>query len=163
MNSIERVAIEWDCLALCHRWAYLMDQGEFEAAIDLFTADGSFLRNGQLLRGHAGILKAYAHRPPVTTMHLVTNFFAIDVTSSSLKSRSYMMPISTFDPAEAVKKFDPSAAFRLLKFEDEFQLTAQGWRFSARVANPIMQSPAWPGAMPKKQTAEATNAQIKDG
>lgn len=165
MNSSERIAIEWDCESLCNKWSYLMDQGQFENAVGLFTPDGTFLRNGELLRGHAAILKVYAHRPPVTTMHFTMNFFVIEVSPERVKSRCYMMPVSTFDQSARIKKADPDEAFRFLEFEDEFELTTAGWRFSARAAKPIMQSPSWPGKMPKNPASRplSTESHTDDG
>jgi SnoaL-like domain len=144
MNPTDRAIAEWGCLRLCHLWAHYADRGDFPAVAALFTPDGIFVRDGEPLRGHEAIAQAYAHRPRVTVLHIVTNFLAHEVSVSRAVASLYMMPVSTFDTSK-VPKLDPMASFRLLRFEDQYQLTPDGWRFAKRVATPVMMSPQWPG------------------
>jgi hypothetical protein len=146
VETAERAAIEWECLRLCHAFAYNIDHGNFEAMVNLFTPDGVFDRDGVTLRGRQQIRDAMSKRPPVTTRHIVTNFLALEVSAARVKSSVYNLSIHSFDRAEGVKKFSPAAGTRLLEFSDEFELTPDGWRFASRIARPIMIVPEWPGA-----------------
>ena len=146
METAERVAIEAECLRLCHAFAYHIDHGNFEAMVNLFAPDGVFDRDGVTLRGRQQIREAMSKRPPVTTRHVVTNFFALEVSAARVTSSVYNLSIHSFDPAAGVKKFSPAAGMRLLEFSDEFQLTAEGWRFASRIARPVMAVPEWPGS-----------------
>ncbi|MGO9059054.1 MAG: nuclear transport factor 2 family protein [Candidatus Binataceae bacterium] len=146
METAQRVAIEFECLKLCHAFAYYIDHGNFEAMVNLFAPDGVFDRDGVTLRGRQQIREAMSKRPPVTTRHLVTNFLPLEVNASRVKSSVYNLSIHSFDPSEGVKKFSPAAGTRLLEFSDEFQLTPDGWRFASRIARPVMVVPEWPGS-----------------
>lgn len=149
MNPTDRTIAEWACLRLCHLWAHHVDRGDFPAMVALFTPDGIFIRDGKPLRGREAITQSYAHRPRITVLHIVTNFIAHEVDSSHAVASLYMTPVSTFDTS-VVPKLDPMSSFRLLRFEDEYQLTPDGWRFASRTATPVMMSPQWPGQAEQK-------------
>jgi len=144
MDPSNRALVEWNCQRLCHLWAHHVDRGDFQAVVSLFTQDAIFVRDGATLQGHEAIRQVYANRPRVTVLHIIANFIAHEVSSSHAVASLYMMPVSTFD-ASKVPKLDPMSSFRLLRFEDEYQLTSDGWRFAKRVATPVMMSPQWPG------------------
>jgi len=148
----DQAVIEWECLKLCHAFAHAIDAGDFERVVSLFTPDGTFLREGVQLKGRDGMREAFRHRPNVTTVHMVSNFLPLEVTPERVTAVVYNASISTFDQSEPIKKFDPQDGVRLLKFDDVYALTGEGWRIADRRASNLLISPQWPGGPAKAQS-----------
>lgn len=146
MNLLQRSTIEGECLKLCTAFAYHLDHGEFESLIGLFIPDGVFVRNGEALNGHQAIREAYAQRPAVTIMHLMSNFHVLEVEEKRVRSSICALIIFGKGVSAQPVTFNPMATMRTIEFADEFRLTATGWRFSSRDARPVLQSLDWPGA-----------------
>jgi hypothetical protein len=145
MTDTERAAIEFQCASLCNAFAYHLDHREFEPLVQLFAEDGVFVRNGEDLRGQDAIRKAYAKRPPATTMHFVSNFHASSVSTHRVRSSVYNMVVHAMGVSAEPLIFNPASSIRLLDFADEFTLTPAGWRFASRNPRPVLQSTSWPG------------------
>lgn len=145
----DRAVIEWECLKLCHAFAHAIDSSDFEKVVSLFTPDGTFLREGILLRGRDAMREAFRHRPNVTTVHMVSNFLPLEVSATRVKAVAYNASISTFDQSQPIRKFDPQDGVRLLRFDDEYALTDEGWRIADRRAVNLLITPNWPGGPAK--------------
>ncbi len=134
-----------DCERLCTSFAYHLDRADFPALVALFTEDGTFVRNGDRLIGHAAMLAAYAQRPQVTIMHFVSNFHMIDYAADRATASSYSSVVFAAGISDEPLRFDPATAVRLLRFDDEYARTPAGWRIASRDARPVLQSLNWPG------------------
>jgi ketosteroid isomerase-like protein len=144
-QTIANAIIEWECLKLCHAFAHAIDAGDFERVVNCFTLDGTFLREGHLLKGRDAMREAFRHRPSVTTVHLVSNFLPLSVTPERVTASVYNASISTFDKSEPIRKFDPQDGVRLLRFSDTYALTGEGWRIADRHVENVLITPNWPG------------------
>lgn len=146
MRSPTLRQIESECSWLCNAFAVHLDRGEFVQLAALFAPDGVFERNGERLESRAAILAAYAKRPAVTTVHLVSNVVLLGCSDTDAWGVSTATVIHALGVADHVLKFDPSSAIRILEFEDRYHLTDEGWRFSLRKPRGRLQSPSWPGS-----------------
>jgi hypothetical protein len=136
------------CEGLCIAFSYHLDRKNFSDLADLFAVDGVFVRNGERLSGKTAILDAYSKRPNVTTVHLVTNFHLVDLDETSARANVHNLVLHAPGPrVEEGKIFDPLSAMRLIEFDDAFALVDGTWRFTFRNAQPVLQSPTWPGAL----------------
>ncbi|GAA4558827.1 hypothetical protein GCM10023175_65710 [Pseudonocardia xishanensis] len=136
--------IEWQLTALSQRFVYFLDNGEFDALVNVFTPEGVFDRGGTPLRGHGAIRTAMDERAPLTTRHLLTNFYYPEVTADS--ARGVVGSVVFHGPVPEGEGPVPYATEqgRVLEFHDSYVHTSEGWRFESRVVRPILQPLIWP-------------------
>jgi len=140
----ERVAIEHQCVQLNHAFAYYIDHGEFEDLIALFTEDGVFDRAGLVHRGHAELREGMSQRPPITTRHLLTNFYFDSVGPDAVTGTVYAMTYHAHGQLAGEPLVYGTANGRLLDMRDEYRRTPDGWRFASRIATPVFVPEVWP-------------------
>ncbi|UOZ06575.1 nuclear transport factor 2 family protein [Amycolatopsis sp. WQ 127309] len=116
---------------LIHRYASLVDAGDFAAVGELF-ASGSFAGSGGVARGApevAGMLQStvirYDDGTP-RTKHVTTNV-SISVTGDTAESRAY------FTVLQAVPGF-PLQTIAAGSYQDTFTRSAGEWQFTERRA-----------------------------
>ena len=102
MYSIDRISIERECARLIFKYAYLNDERNFEALVDLFTEDAVLYRpasQGQAIVGHSAILDAFKSRPvDVATFHVCSDII-IDIEDDSMAcGRSRILLLSGTKP-----------------------------------------------------------------
>ena len=134
----ERIAIEHQLIQLNHAFANHIDNGRFEELIALFTEDGVFDRAGLVHRGHQEMREAFSQRPPVTTRHLLSNFYFDSVSRDAATGICYSLTYH----AHGVFDGDPlvygTTHGRLIDMHDQYRRTADGWRLAQRVAVPVL-------------------------
>lgn len=143
MDPNARISIEWQCTQLCYRFAYLLDLGDFEGMVSLFSHDGMFDRVGQVLRGQDEIRAAYQVRPKVTSRHCVTNIYFLDVHADRAEAHVYNMSYHALGVSPDKPLVYATQNGRCIDFHDHFLLTSDGWRFASRTARVIFLSPDW--------------------
>lgn len=116
----------------------------FEEVVQLFTENGSFIRNGQEIVGRSAIRETYRGRPSATTMHMQSNFHLLDADGERATASVYNLVVGLPTKSDSVLPFDSQEAIRILEFHDEYYREAEGWRFSRRDARPVFQSLNWP-------------------
>lgn len=137
MTEIERLLITEACRRLIYRYAYLNDQRDFDALMDLFTDDAVFCRpsapNEEIV-GRQAIRKAFDARPPsIATFHLCSDVLVEVSSPQRAQARSRILLLSGprgedgSDPPPAVVKPPLPGTF-----QDELRLTTQGWKFARR-------------------------------
>jgi ketosteroid isomerase-like protein len=138
LSAGDQALIEWELVKLNTSFAYFMDHGEFEAMLELFTADALFDRAGNIHRGHEEIRDAMRVRPKMTARHQLTNFHFFDVTDDSAEAVVCAMvyhgpPQDDGKPAEY-----EITECRLMEFRDSYRRTADGWRIASRAGTAIL-------------------------
>ena len=137
-------AIERACEKLVIAFAACVDAREFERLRELFAPDAGFARPTDpdtVIRGIDNIVNAYLSRPPTRiTQHLCSNL-QISVHSAERASGTCRVLLFMADANEpdVPGKGRKAAASQLVgRFDDEFVLTAQGWRFAERRGRLLM-------------------------
>jgi len=136
-DAIQHLLIGQECQRLIHRYAYLNDERDFDALIELFTDDAILYRPSAPatpLVGREVILAAFRSRPAdLRTFHLCTDVI-VDVEDPEhalARSRVVLLSGARSDSetgiVDVVSK--PPAPGT---FQDRLRLTAQGWKFSER-------------------------------
>ncbi|WP_454740353.1 nuclear transport factor 2 family protein [Cupriavidus necator] len=119
-----------ECERLCLDFAYFVDRRDYARAVALFTADGTFTRNGDTLHGPGAILQSMHARPAeIDTRHVCTNI-RIDLgpDSTSARGTSYLTLY------RGPKSGDGTVAATVVaEFDDRYQRTPGGWRIASRV------------------------------
>ncbi|MCK9282704.1 MAG: nuclear transport factor 2 family protein [Rhodocyclaceae bacterium] len=127
MGALEALLAREACMRLCLDIAVLADARDAAGLAQLFTEDGVFERLGQVFRGREAIRQAIAARPAeVWSRHYPANI-RIDIADDgrSANGSSYLL---MFRGKAGVDGHELIHA----EYLDEFALTAEGWRFSAR-------------------------------
>jgi hypothetical protein len=144
VDQSEQMLIEWQLTGLSQRFAYFLDNNDFDNMISLFTPDGVFDRGGAPLRGHEAIRTVMRERPALTTRHLLTNFYFPQVTADSatgvVGSLVFHGPVAEVEgPVQYATEHG-----RVLEFHDRYAHTQEGWRLESRRVRPIFQPKVWP-------------------
>lgn len=142
LSPLDRLAAEWACERLVKHFAQLNDQWDHDGIAALFVEDARFSRPlapDDYLQGREAIHAMFRDRPKRLARHVMTTI-VIDVTSpTTARGRSYLTYVSNPDgntpaPAQA----EPGLMFG--QFDDEFVLTADGWRFQQRRGSVVLKT-----------------------
>lgn len=135
MDELQRLLAERACERLVAEYARRVDFGEASAIADLFTADATW-QGDILLEGREKIREWFTQREGVTrrvSRHVCTNLLVDVVSATEARSRCYMVNYR-HDRAEGDDSLPvPTEVPKYVgELHDEFRLTDEGWRFSAR-------------------------------
>ncbi|WP_157268648.1 nuclear transport factor 2 family protein [Azohydromonas aeria] len=142
-SPVERLLAEQACRDLVARAAQATDSQRHEDFAALFTPDGVLTRpGGEPLRGREAIVASYRMRPAARiTRHLVTGG-VIELESPTRARGLSVVLLWSGDAADAEGPFGrPAQRQALGEFEDEFALTAEGWRIARREARFVLVAP----------------------
>lgn len=137
MNSTAAQAIEQACSRLINQFAVFNDASRHDELVQLFVENGSYARPtdpDNFVQGRAAILAAFKARPAdKITRHLITNI-VVDVHSTERATAICYVTLyagTTTKPAEK-HGYIANASQLVGEYQDEFVLTAAGWKFSKR-------------------------------
>lgn len=137
MDAMQALLIEQQCRRLIHHYAYLNDERNFDALIDLFTDDAILFRPSAPtvpLQGRDAILASFRSRPAeVRTFHLCSDVIVAVDDREHARARSRIVLLSgPRSEAGAISVDAVSKPPAPGTFEDRLRLTAQGWKFVER-------------------------------
>ena len=139
---MDNFEIERACERLVLDFAYFSDRQEYESLSQLFAVDGIMERpNGESLMGPEAILRSYQSRPAGRiTRHVCTNIRITAVSEKRARGSTYAVLYfaNTSEPADGHFGFKTEPRHMIGDFEDEFVLSAEGWRFALRRARFVM-------------------------
>lgn len=127
MSAEDREAIR----RLKHEYCYLIDDGDYEEWVDLFTDDGQFSLGETTFAGHDELYEFATERFDSvyeTTAHVVSNPL-IDVEGDEATGRWYLML--------AYRTPDGEVGWKQTTYEDEYRKVDGEWKIvsSASIAN----------------------------
>lgn len=136
LSAIERIEIERACERIVHAYVRALDQGDMNAAADLFAENGSFARPtapDKVITGREAIRASLLSRPAtVRTRHLSTNVM-IDVESAEAAGGvSSLTMISVTPPEGAQPPFASPGPIWFGEMKDRFVLEGGQWKFLER-------------------------------
>lgn len=141
MDASERRAIEQECRDLVVRLTRHNDLGESEAAADLFTEDGTWVRGGKPYTGRAQLIDSFAGRTETAILrHMATNILIDVKDENNAEGVTYYM-LMRDDPGTAEPEFplEMKLPGSMGEWLDRFVRTPNGWRFSERVVRRLFQ------------------------
>jgi hypothetical protein len=117
------------------------DHGEDEDAVDLFTADGTWVRGGKPFTGRDQLLQSFAARSKsVVTRHFTSNIRIVVTDDNNAGGVTYFMAVNhdagTDDPELPLPVNLP---FSIGEYHDKFVRTQAGWRISHRMITRVFQ------------------------
>ncbi len=132
MNDSERRTIEQQCRDLVVQLCQLSDHGEREKSVDLFTADGTWIRGGKPFKGREEMLQSFRGSPTQVIRHLTSNILITVKDDNSAEGVTYYLAFHN-DPGTAQPKLPlPLEPFSLGEWHDKFVRTPSGWRIAHR-------------------------------
>ncbi len=147
-------ASEAACRGLVTELAWLVDHGEIDAAIELFTADARIDRDGELAIGIDAIAAQFRARPPRRlTRHVLSNLDVTLTGAQTAQSRCYVTVYrhrwAGETPALPVPMTGPET---LGEYHDHFRCEAGRWRIASRTVRSILDrnTPLDRNAQPEK-------------
>jgi hypothetical protein len=140
MNDTERRTIEQQCRDLVVQLCQLSDHGEREKSVDLFTADGTWIRGGKPFKGREEMLQSFRGSPTQVIRHLTSNILITVKDDNSAEGVTYYLAFHN-DPGTAEPKLPlPLEPFSLGEWHDRFTRTPSGWRISHREVKRFFQA-----------------------
>jgi hypothetical protein len=131
-----------ECRDLVIDLVHLGDHGELDAAVDLWTADGTWIRGGKPFTGRAQLLESFKRGSETTLIrHLVTDTRITVKDETNAEGVSYYMAVN-YDPKTKDAKLPlPLEPFSMGEWHDRYVKTPQGWRFAHREVKRLFQKP----------------------
>ncbi|HSV83639.1 MAG TPA: nuclear transport factor 2 family protein [Ramlibacter sp.] len=136
---------ERDCEALTLRFFEGLDEHNAAACLACFHEEGVWERQGEPLRGHAGILQALQKRPADRrTAHAVSNV-RVERTSPTTATVNFLLvAYEGHAPAGAPEPAARVAGIR--RCRDEMHLTGAGWKIVRKASNGLFNAASLPAA-----------------
>ena len=114
---------------LIHQLFYFLDEADYPKLVALFTPQGTWKRQGELLAGHAQILNALAKRPTTQRIrHVISNTFLSASEAASATLIAYMTAYRFDDGSQTTGSVTISRPFRLSVVHAKLEVTDGGWR-----------------------------------
>ena len=140
-DLLSELALEHACARLILDLARFTDDGNYAAALALFTDDATMDRDGEVFSGIAALRQAYAQRPANRiTRHVVSNIVVQrDGPAQALVSSHVTVYRHVVDPNHANPPYRLAGADVLGQYQDRLLLTSAGWRLASRTTRTIFQ------------------------
>ena len=141
MEIEEQRAIKEECERLVIALVHHSDHGEDEAAVDLFSADATWIRGSKPFTGRDQLLESFAARSETAvTRHLTSNIRIMVTDENNAAGVSYYMALR-HDPetGDAALPLPMNPPFSMGEYHDKFVRTSAGWRISHRVIKRVFQ------------------------
>ncbi len=138
MDRATERAIEWDCTQLIHDFYLCLDEKRYADLLDLFAADGAWVRLGTELKGRTQIAEAMSERDHWVTAHVVSNVRVRVVDETSAHSTQY---ITLYRHEGSTAASGPVAVvppLGLLRHQDTLVRVGEHWRFQRKTSRAIM-------------------------
>jgi len=137
LSEAAAAGIEHACERLVLASIRHFDERNWSAFASLFTPDGVFTRANEPLkplRGHADITSGLAGRPASRlTRHICSNIEIEAVDATHARGRCYLLLFAASESGTApIEGWAAELPVRVGEYEDEFVLTAAGWRIARR-------------------------------
>jgi hypothetical protein len=114
---------------LIHQLFYYLDEANYPELVALFTPQGTWERQGELLTGHLQILQALAKRPTTQRIrHVISNTFLFASEPAKASLTAYMTAYRFDDGSHTTGAVTISRPFRLSVVHAKMEATDGGWR-----------------------------------
>ena len=114
---------------LIHQLFYFLDEADYPKLVALFTPQGTWKRQGELLAGHAQILQALSKRPATQRIrHVISNTFVSTSEAASASLTAYMTAYRFDNGSPTMGAVTISRPFRLSVVHAKLEATDNCWR-----------------------------------
>ncbi len=138
---------------LIHQLFYFLDEADYPKLVELFTPQGTWKRQGELLAGHPHILQALSKRPTTQRIrHVISNTFLSTSKATSASLTAYMTAYRFDNGSHTTGSVNISRPFRLSVVHAKLETVDGSWRVAeldlvpefefAADSSPVAASPA---------------------
>ena len=134
MTPEEIQAAELACGRLVNEYCYAVDDCDVDRFVGVFTDDGVWQRDAQLIFSGREQLRAFfvSRRENVVTMHVCSNLRVNVIDAQRAEGRSYLTVFRS-DRSADPQRMPPALPELVAECFDNYQRTAAGWRIARRV------------------------------
>ena len=131
MDEEQRLAIEWDCQKVLRQYYHLMDQRNYDDAVNLFAEDVNWQIMGLDLHGREAVRNAFGGPTDSTIRHVLTNTIVDVIDEDHVDATSYVtIYVEKGFPDDGPIPFE--GPNRLGANIDKMVRTDEGWRIAYR-------------------------------
>ena len=130
MDDERAFAIEWDCQKLLQRYYHLMDQRQFDDAVNLFTDNVLWQVGAFELHGREAMRNAFGNTD-LTMRHILSNSVVQVIDEDHADATSYVTSYVEKDVRDD-KPVPFHGPHRLGENYDKLVRTTEGWRIAER-------------------------------
>ncbi len=131
MDEDQKLAIEWDCQKVLRQYYHLMDQRNYDDAVNLFATDVNWQVAGLDLHGRKAVREAFGGLADSTIRHVLTNTIVDVVDENHVDVTSYVtIYVENGFPDDGPLSFE--GPNRLGANIDKMVRTDEGWRIAYR-------------------------------
>ena len=136
MDDEQKHAIEWECQKVQRQDYHLMDQRDYDGAVNLFATDVNWQVMGLDLHGRKAVREAFGGLTDSTIRHVLTNTIVDVVDENHADATSYVtIFVEKGFPDDGPISFE--GPNRLGENIDKMVRTDEGWRIAHR-SGPIV-------------------------
>lgn len=117
---------------LIHQLFYFLDESQYPELVGLFTEQGWWQRQGELLTGHAQIMQALNKRSTTQRIrHVISNAFVVNAPDGTVSLTAYMTAYRFDDGRRHEGSVGISRPFRLSVVKAGLQAVEERWLISS--------------------------------
>ena len=128
-----------ECMQVTHQLFYFLDESKYHDLVSLFTSNGTWHRQGELLSGREQIMQALVKRSTTQRIrHVITNGF-IESQSQSLEQTqivAYMLAYRFDDGALHTGPVEISRPLRMSVVRASLRQSDGGWKVAEMTLTP---------------------------
>jgi hypothetical protein len=125
------------CAQVTHQLFYFLDEARYDDLLALFEPDGKWHRQGEILAGHAQIMRAMAKRSPTQRIrHVVTNCQIESQSADVVGLTAYMMAYRFDDGERHLGPVEITRPFRLSVVRAALRQNGDAWKIAELTLTP---------------------------
>lgn len=122
-------------LQLTNRFFYCLDEFRYRELVDSMVPEGTWHRQGKVLRGRDAVLAALEERPPTMRIrHVITNFLVTAATDDVAEAVAYMTAYRHDDGRDLPMPRTIAGPFRVLLVKTRFHRQQGRWLIAEQAA-----------------------------
>ncbi len=142
MDEDRKLAIEWQCAKLLTHYYNLVDQGDFDTAVTLFTPDVVWSMDGDEYHGQDGNLSGMHKLLDESLIrHVISNIVVTVIDEDHAEAVTYLVVYCYPKRDVAGGKLETVAANRFSEVANTLVRTEEGWHISRREIKTVMATP----------------------
>ena len=126
-----------ECMQVTHQLFYFLDESKYHDLVSLFTANGTWHRQGELLSGREQIMQALLKRSTTQRIrHVISNGFIESQSLEQIQMVAYMLAYRFDDGALHTGPVEISRPLRMSVVRASLRQSEGGWKVAEMTLTP---------------------------
>ncbi len=126
-----------ECMQVTHQFFYFLDESKYDDLVSLFTPNGSWHRQGELLTGREQIMQALLKRSSTQRIrHVITNGFIESQSLGQVQMVAYMVAYRFDDGALHTGAVEINRPLRMSVVRTSLRQTDCDWKVAEMTLTP---------------------------